>query len=45
MAFLEKEEIEKPVIVGQSMGGYLGQGYAHLYPNQLAGVISIDSAR
>ena len=42
---LEKEEIAKPVIVGQSMGGYLGQVYAHLYPNQLAGVISIDSAR
>lgn len=42
---LEKEEIAKPVIVGQSMGGYLGQVYAHLYPNQLAGFISIDSAR
>lgn len=41
---LEKEEIAKPVIVGQSMGGYLGQVYAHLYPNQLAGFISIDSA-
>ena len=41
---LEKEEITKPVIIGQSMGGYVGQVYAQLYPNQLTGFISIDSA-
>ena len=41
---LEKEEITKPVIIGQSMGGYVGQIYAQLYPNQLTGFISIDSA-
>lgn len=41
---LEREEITKPVIVGQSMGGYVGQAYAQLYPNRLAGFISIDSA-
>ena len=43
-AILEGEKITKPVIVGQSMGGYVGQAYAQLYPNRLTGFISIDSA-
>lgn len=38
------EKIEKPVLVGQSMGGYVGQAYAQLYPDRLAGFVSIDSA-
>lgn len=41
---LEKEEIIKPIIIGQSMGGYVGQAYAQLYPDRLTGFISIDSA-
>lgn len=41
---LKIEEIEKPVIVGQSMGGYVGQAYAELFPDRLKGFISIDSA-
>lgn len=41
---LEKENIKKPVIVGQSMGGYVGQTFAELYPEVLAGFVSIDSA-
>lgn len=41
---LEKEYIEKPVIVGQSMGGYVGQAFAELYPERLKGFVSIDSA-
>ena len=41
---LEKEEITKPVIIGQSMGGYVGQAFAQLYPEQLKGFVSIDSA-
>ena len=41
---LNQEGLTKPVIVGQSMGGYVGQAYAQLYPDQLAGFISIDSA-
>ena len=41
---LEREKIVKPVIVGQSMGGYVGQAFAQLYPDQLKGFISIDSA-
>lgn len=41
---IDKEGIENPVIVGQSMGGYVGQAYAELYPNKLKGFIAIDSA-
>lgn len=41
---IEKEEIKYPVIIGQSMGGYVGQAYAELYPEKLKGFISIDSA-
>ena len=41
---LQREGIDAPVIVGQSMGGYVGQTYAELYPEKLAGFVSIDSA-
>ena len=41
---LECEGIKYPVIVGQSMGGYVGQAYAELYPEKLKGFVSIDSA-
>ena len=41
---LEVEGFYKPVIIGQSMGGYVGQVYAELFPEKLAGFISIDSA-
>lgn len=41
---LEQEGIKHPVIVGQSMGGYVGQAYAELYPQKLKGFVSIDSA-
>ncbi len=40
----ELEKIKCPVIVGQSMGGYVGQTYAELYPKKLKGFVSIDSA-
>lgn len=40
----EQENITMPVIVGQSMGGYVGQAYAELYPQSLKGFVSIDSA-
>ncbi|MDY2610792.1 MAG: alpha/beta hydrolase, partial [Oscillospiraceae bacterium] len=32
------------VIIGQSMGGYVGQAYSELFPEKLKGFISIDSA-
>jgi pimeloyl-ACP methyl ester carboxylesterase len=41
---IAREGIEKPVIIGQSMGGYVGQAYMELFPGKLAGFISIDSA-
>lgn len=41
---LEQENMQYPVIIGQSMGGYVGQAYAQLYPDKLKGFISIDSA-
>ena len=41
---LEAEGFNEPVIIGQSMGGFLGQAYAELFPEKLKGFISIDSA-
>ena len=41
---LAREGWTRPVIVGQSMGGYVGQAYAQLFPDKLAGFVSIDSA-
>lgn len=41
---LRREGIDAPVIVGQSMGGYVGQMYAQLFPDKLRGFVSIDSA-
>lgn len=41
---LNAEGIERPVLVGQSMGGYVSQAFIDLYPGQAAGFISIDSA-
>ena len=43
-AILQKEEFDNPVIIGQSMGGYVGQMYAQLFPEKIRGFISIDSA-
>ena len=41
---IELEGLNDPVIVGQSMGGYVGQMYSQLFPEKLRGFISIDSA-
>ncbi len=38
------ENADKLVIVGQSMGGYVGQAYAERYLSELMGFVSIDSA-
>lgn len=43
-AILEREELERPVLVGQSMGGYVAQGYMERYPGTVGGFVSIDSA-
>ena len=41
---LTEEGFSDPVIIGQSMGGYVGQAYAHLFPGKLRGFVSVDSA-
>ncbi len=43
-AILTKEGFDQPVLVGQSMGGYVAQAYAQLFPEKLRGFVSIDSA-
>lgn len=42
-AILQKEGVERPVLVGQSMGGYLAQVYMSLYPAAASGFVSVDS--
>lgn len=39
----DAEGVESPVLVGQSMGGYLSQVFTELYPGHAAGFVSIDS--
>ena len=41
---LEKEGIRRPILVGQSMGGYVSQCFMEKYPGEAAGFVSIDSA-
>lgn len=37
-ALLDKLDIDKAILVGHSMGGYVGLAFAHAYPNRLAGL-------
>ena len=41
---LDTEGFDAPVIIGQSMGGYVGQAFAEQFPQRMAGFVSIDSA-
>lgn len=41
---IDAEKIEYPIIIGQSMGGYVGQAYIQQFPGKVKGFISIDSA-
>lgn len=41
---LAREGMERPVLIGQSMGGYLAQCYIERFPGQVRGFLSIDSA-
>ncbi len=41
---LTSEGIEQPILVGQSMGGYVGQAYCELFPEKICGFVVIDSA-
>ena len=40
---LEREGIFSPVLVGQSLGGYISQVYMQRYPKSVSGFVSIDS--
>jgi pimeloyl-ACP methyl ester carboxylesterase len=42
-AILEKEQIEKVVLVGMSMGGYVSQMFADLYPDMVEGFVALDT--
>lgn len=37
------EGIDKPILVGQSMGGYVAQAFMDIFPDNLSGFVSIDS--
>lgn len=41
---LEREDISRPVLIGQSMGGYVAQCYMDRYPGTVGGFVCIDSA-
>ena len=41
---LAVEGVDSPVLVGQSMGGYVSQAFIDLYPGEAAGFVSVDSA-
>ena len=41
---LTREGFDSPLLIGQSMGGYVGQAFVQLFPEKLSGFISIDSA-
>lgn len=41
---LMTERFNRPVIIGQSMGGYVGQAYAQRFHEKLRGFVAIDSA-
>ena len=41
---LTREGFSRPILIGQSMGGYVAQAYAELFPTKISGFVSIDSA-
>lgn len=41
---LEREGVQRPVLVGQSMGGYVAQAFMELFPGQTGGFVCLDSA-
>jgi len=41
---LRQEGLDRPVLVGQSMGGYVSQAFLEYFPGEARGFVSIDSA-
>ena len=42
-AILRREGLRRPVLIGQSMGGYLAQCYISAHPGAVRGFVSIDA--
>lgn len=40
---LAQEGVERPILIGQSMGGYTAQAFMELHPGVASGFVSIDS--
>lgn len=40
---LSREGFERPILVGQSMGGYVSQAFIRLFPDRACGFVSVDS--
>ncbi len=40
---LEAEGVALPILIGQSLGGYIAQVYMDMYPGEVRGFVSIDS--
>lgn len=43
-SILDSEGVVRPVLIGQSLGGYIAQAFIDLFPGEAAGFIAIDSA-
>ena len=43
-SILQAEGARRPVLIGQSLGGYVAQAYMDLFPGEAAAFVSIDSA-
>ncbi len=41
---LTAEGMGSPILVGQSMGGYVAQAYCEMFPEEISGFVAIDSA-
>ena len=39
----DAEKISSPVLIGQSLGGYMSQVYMDRYPGEVSGFVSVDS--
>ena len=40
---LSREGFERPILIGQSMGGYVSQAFMRLFPDRACGFVSVDS--
>lgn len=40
---IQREGIDAPLLIGQSLGGYIAQVYMDMYPGEVRGFVSIDS--